>query len=159
MILNCNVFSFLVFNDLKQLLHLLLQEDNTNPKKIRDENDDLDTFKSSKNVAKKLIWRKRKNKEKLWWRMYFNKYNFHLAFWIAASTVLRILLLYDSRWQNSVTLYLKKLAASKTNKYKKTITNATLEMVRSSHPNALVTQLHFDWQKNCYYMIANNKKV
>ena len=65
MILNCNVFSFLVFNDLKQLLHLLLQEDNTNPKKIRDENDDLDTFKSSKNIAKKLIWRKRKNKEKL----------------------------------------------------------------------------------------------
>jgi len=46
--------------------------------------------------------------------------------------------------KNSVTLYLKKLAASKTNKYKKTITNATLEMVRSSHPNALVTQLHFD---------------
>ena len=46
--------------------------------------------------------------------------------------------------KNSVMLYfLKKLAASKTNKYKKIITNATLEMVRSNRANALVTQLHF----------------
>ena len=39
--------------------------------------------------------------------------------------------------KNGVTLY-EKTAASKTNKY-----NATLEMVRSSRANALVTQLHF----------------
>ena len=59
------MFAFLVFNELKQLLHLLQQEYNTNPKKVRDEDDDIGTFKNSKNIAKKLIWRKRKNKEKL----------------------------------------------------------------------------------------------
>ena len=65
MLLNCNMFSFLVFNELKQLLHLLQQEYNTNPKKVRDEDDDIGTFKNSKNIAKKLILQKRKNKEKL----------------------------------------------------------------------------------------------
>ena len=65
MLLNCNMFCFLVFNELKQLQHLLQQEDNTNPKKVRDEDDDIGTFKNSKNIAKKLILQKRKNKEKL----------------------------------------------------------------------------------------------
>jgi len=129
------------------------------PRSLSGMDSESNVIQNLKKHCKETYSTKRGKKEKLWWNMYFNKYNFHLAFWIATSTVLRILLLYDSRWQNSVTLYLKKLAASKTNKYKKTITNATLEMVRSSHPNALVTQLHFDWQKNCYYMIANNKKV
>ena len=46
--------------------------------------------------------------------------------------------------KNGVTLYFKKkLAASKSNKYKKIIINATLEMVRSSRANARVTELHF----------------
>jgi len=34
-------------------------------KKVRDEDDDLGTFKSSKNVAKKLIRQKREKKGKL----------------------------------------------------------------------------------------------
>ena len=46
--------------------------------------------------------------------------------------------------KNGVTyIFFKKLAASKTNKYKKIITNATLEMTRSSRANARVTQFHF----------------
>ena len=46
--------------------------------------------------------------------------------------------------KNGVTyIFFKKLAASKTNKYKKTITNATLEMVRSGRENARVTRLYF----------------
>jgi len=46
--------------------------------------------------------------------------------------------------KNGVTyIFLKKLAASKTNKYKKILTNAKLEMVRSSRTNARVTQLYF----------------
>ena len=63
MLLNYNMF-FLVFNELKQLLPLLQQEDNTNPKKVRDEDDDLGTFKSSKKIAKKLIRQKKEKKGK-----------------------------------------------------------------------------------------------
>ena len=58
------MFVFLVFNELKQLLNLLQQADNTNPKKVRDEDDGLGTFKSSKNIAKKLIRQKKEKKGK-----------------------------------------------------------------------------------------------
>ena len=76
--------------------------------------------KAQKMLQRNLSDEKGKENKKLWWRMYFNKYNFHLAFWIATSTVLRILLLYDSQWQKWCNfIFKKKLAAGKTNKYKK----------------------------------------
>ena len=144
MLLNCNMFCFLVFNELKQLQHLLQQEDNTNPKKVRGEDDDLGTFKSSKNVAKKLIQRKRKKKKNFDGECILTNITFILYFGLLLVQYLEFCYYMTADDKNGVTLYFKKkLAASKSNKYKKIIINATLEMVRSSRANARVTQLYY----------------
>ena len=105
MLLNCNMFSFLVFNELKQLLPLLQQEDNTNPKKVRDEDDDLGTFKSSKNIAKKLIRRKRKKRKNFDGEGILTNITFILYFELLPLQYLEFYYYMTADDKNGVTLY------------------------------------------------------
>ena len=127
MLLNCNMFSFLVFNELKQLLHLLQQEYNTNPKKVRDEDDDIGTFKNSKKLQRNLSYKKGKIRKNFDRECILTNIIFILHFGLLPLQYLKFYYYMTVDDKNGVTyIFFKKLAASKTNKYKK-ITKFTIQ--------------------------------
>ena len=77
------------------------------------------SFKTSKNIAKKLIRRKGEKRKNFDGTCILTNITFILHFGLLPLQYLEFCYYMTADDKNSVTLYLKKLAASKTNKYKK----------------------------------------
>ena len=95
------------------------------------------SFKTSKTSQRNLFDEKGEKRKNFDGTCILTNITFILHFGLLPLQYLEFCYYMTADDKNGVTLY-EKTAASKTNKY-----NATLEMVRSSRANALVTRLHF----------------